>query len=118
MASDAGGLRVACKTYEIGAPKRCSVDEITPGEDVVADDERFDFARRVGSGAVHYTGICKMGSSDSNVTDTQLRVRGVSGLRVVDNSVLPSPVSGGMNATAIVVAERAAGLIRGRLPTS
>ncbi|MER9559773.1 GMC family oxidoreductase N-terminal domain-containing protein [Mesorhizobium sp. M0323] len=112
------GLRAARKIYQMSALKRWSVDEITPGKDVVADDELFDFARRVGSSAGHYTGTCRMGSSDSNVTDTQLRVRGVSGLRVVDNSVLPSPVSGGMNATAIVVAERAADLIRGRLTTS
>ncbi|WP_156941447.1 GMC family oxidoreductase N-terminal domain-containing protein [Mesorhizobium sp. LNJC405B00] len=109
------GLRAARKVFQMDALKKWSVREITPGKEFVTDDELYDFARRAGSTAAHYTGTCRMGSSDLNVTDTQLRVRGVSGLRVVDNSVLPSPVSGGMNATAIVVAERAADLIRGRL---
>lgn len=112
------GLRTARQVFEMDALKKWSVGETTPGPGVVADDELYDFARRVGSTAAHYAGTCRMGSDDRSVTDTSLRVRGVSGLRVVDNSVLPSPVSGGMNATAIAVAERAADLIRGRLVPS
>ncbi|MER8403048.1 GMC family oxidoreductase N-terminal domain-containing protein [Mesorhizobium sp. M1348] len=112
------GLRSARRVFEMDALKRWSVGETTPGPGVVTDDELYDFARRVGSTAAHYAGTCRMGSDDASVTDTSLRVRGVSGLRVVDNSVLPSPVSGGMNATAIAVAERAADLIRGRLTPS
>lgn len=112
------GLRTARRVFEMDALKRWSVGETTPGPGVVTDDELYDFARRVGSTAAHYAGTCRMGSEETSVTDTLLRVRGVSGLRVVDNSVLPSPVSGGMNATAIAVAERAADLIRGRLTAS
>jgi len=108
------GLRAARKIFEMSALKKWSVGETTPGNAILSDADLYEYARRVGSTAAHYTGTCQMGSNDRNVTDTQLRVRGVSGLRVVDNSVLPSPVSGGMNATAIAVAERAADLISGR----
>ncbi|MER8792407.1 GMC family oxidoreductase N-terminal domain-containing protein [Mesorhizobium sp. M0983] len=112
------GLRTARRVFEMDALKKWSVGETMPGPGVGTDDELYDFARRVGSTAAHYAGTCQMGSDDTSVTDTSLRVRGVSGLRVVDNSVLPSPVSGGMNATAIAVAERAADLIRRRLNRS
>ncbi|MBB6413759.1 GMC family oxidoreductase [Mesorhizobium sangaii] len=107
------GLRAARKIFEMDALRRWSIGETTPGKEVVTDDNLYEYTRRAGSTAAHYAGTCQMGSDDRNVTDTQLRVRGVSGLRVVDNSVVPSPVSGGMNATAIAVAERAADLIKG-----
>ncbi|RWJ04426.1 MAG: choline dehydrogenase [Mesorhizobium sp.] len=109
------GLRTARRVFEMEALKRWSIGETVPGPDVVTDEELLDFARRVGTTAAHYTGTCRMGSDESSVTDTSLRVRGVSGLRVVDNSVFPRPLSGGMNASAIAVAERAADLIRGRI---
>lgn len=112
------GLRTARQVFEMDALKRWSLGETRPGLGVASDDELYDFALSVGSTAAHYTGTCQMGSDETSVTDPLLRVRGVSGLRVVDNSVLPSPVSGGMNATAIAVAERATDLIRGRLVSS
>lgn len=112
------GLRTARQVFEMDALKRWSIGETVPGPSVITDEELLDFARRVGTTAAHYTGTCRMGSDESSVTDTSLRVRGVSGLRVVDNSVFPRPLSGGMNASAIAVAERAADLIRGRLSSS
>ena len=53
---------------------------------------------------------------NNSVVDTQLRVRGVDGLRIADNSIMPRLVSGNTNATAIMIGERAADFIKGNLP--
>ncbi|MER9819866.1 GMC family oxidoreductase N-terminal domain-containing protein [Mesorhizobium sp. M0129] len=105
------GLRMARKVFASPALNQWSAGETRPGAHVQTDDELLDFARRTGSSAAHYAGTCKMGADEDSVVDLNLRVRGVWGLRVVDNSVLPSPVSGGMNATAVMVGERASDLI-------
>lgn len=88
------------------------VDEYSPGSAIVSDADLLAFVRDDATTIFHPTGTCRMGSDEASVVDTRLRVRGVHGLRVVDASIMPSIVSGNTNAPVIMIAERAAALIR------
>jgi len=90
--------------------------EIYPGAGVVSDEEIEDDVRRRVDLLYHPTGTCRMGSDDGAVVDPELRVRGIDGLRVVDASIMPLIPGGNTNAPTIMVAERAADLIRGAVP--
>jgi choline dehydrogenase len=94
------------------------VAETLPGPQVRSDDEWLDFARRRGSTAYHLVGTCMMGPSADPmaVVDAQLRVHGIENLRVVDASVIPRVPSANTLAATLMVAEKAADMIRGRAP--
>jgi choline dehydrogenase-like flavoprotein len=92
----------------VGAPL------FVPASDSDADIEAH--VRATTQTLYHPVGTCRMGSDATAVLDTQLRVRGVEGLRVVDASVMPTVPSGNTNAPTIALAERAADLIRGVEP--
>ncbi len=85
-----------------------------------SDGELDAFIRSTAQTAHHPLGTCKMGpDGDADaVVDSELRVRGVEGLRVVDASVIPDAIGGNINAAVIMIAERASDLIRGRTPLS
>jgi choline dehydrogenase len=90
---------------------------------VRGDAEIRDFVRRDLTTLYHPVGTCAMGGDSpvassrlTSVVDTELRVRGVDGLRVVDASVMPTVPRGNTNAPTIAIAERAADLIAGRAP--
>jgi choline dehydrogenase-like flavoprotein len=90
---------------------RYLVRELTPGPDVTSDDAIIDAGLDHGYCGYHAVGTCAMGPSDDDVVDSQLRVRGVHNLRVMDCSVMPIMVSGNLNGPAMAMAWRAADLI-------
>jgi choline dehydrogenase len=91
-------------------------EELFPGEAAQSDEQLVDFIRRKAESIYHPVGTCKIGRADDPdaVVDAQLRVRGVSGLRVVDASVMPKLIGGNTNAPTMMIAERAADLILGK----
>jgi choline dehydrogenase len=87
------------------------LSEHKPGDGVRSDDEILEFARENGATIFHPTGTCKMGSDSMAVTDAQLRVHGIGGLRVVDCSIMPTLVSGNTHSPAVMIAEKASDMI-------
>jgi choline dehydrogenase len=86
--------------------------EICPSPELSSDEDLLDFAREAGGSIYHPVGTCRMGSDRHSVVDSRLKVHGVERLRVVDCSVIPEIIAGNTNACAIVIAEKAADMIR------
>ncbi|WP_374643665.1 choline dehydrogenase [Tabrizicola sp.] len=95
-------------------------EEIAPGKDVRRDDEIDAWVRETMESTYHPCGSCRMGEDAMAVVDSELKVRGLEGLRVIDSSVFPSEPNANLNAPTIMLAERAADMVRGRplLPPS
>src|SRR6202034_2825722 len=87
------GLALAGRIMEAPALKSYVRRRVKPAPEVIADDEMLDWARESGNPSYHVTGTCRMGSDALAVVDARLRVRGISGLRVADASIMPSLVS-------------------------
>ncbi|MDQ4059919.1 MAG: GMC family oxidoreductase N-terminal domain-containing protein [Pseudomonadota bacterium] len=109
-------LKIARALLRTKALARYFVEETLPGAAVASDDEWLDFARRRGSTAYHLVGTCRMAprSDPTAVVDQQLRVHGLEALRVVDASIMPQVPSANTLAATLMVAEKAADMIRGR----
>jgi choline dehydrogenase len=88
--------------------------EIHPGAQAGSDAELAAFVRRKAETVYHPVGTCRMGNDDGAVVDSELRVHGITGLRVVVASVMPTLPTGNTNAPTIMIAERAADLILGQ----
>ena len=95
---------------------RYSSGEIWPGPEVASDGEIDAFVRSAASTVYHPVGSCRMGADDGAVVDESLKVSGVDGLRVVDASVMPTLIGGNTNAPTVMIAEKAADMIRGKPP--
>ncbi len=85
--------------------------ETRPGPDVDSDEALLAYVRASGQTSFHPVGTCKMGSDPMAVVDTELRVHGIVGLRVVDSSIMPTMPSSNTNAASIMLGERAADII-------
>ncbi len=81
-------------------------DEFRPGSSIQTDEQIEDYIRQYGETIYHPVGSCKMGQDEMAVVDTECRVRGVDGLRVVDASVMPTLIGGNTNAATLMIAER------------
>jgi choline dehydrogenase len=117
------GVQMA-REFAAAAPlsKMCK-GEILPGDAVRTENDLRDFIRASVGTLYHPVGTCAMGgdsvvavSRQASAVDTELRVRGIAGLRVVDASVMPTVPRGNTNAPVIAIAERAGDLIVGRAP--
>ena len=86
--------------------------EVFPGDAVRSDADIVAAIRAKAETVYHPVGTCRMGADEASVVDPQLRVRGIAGLRVVDASVMPKIVGGNTNAPTIMIAEKAAELLR------
>ena len=87
------------------------VGELIPGPQYESDDEIITAMLKFGTTAYHVAGTCRMGDDDEAVVDPRLRVCGVSRLRVMDTSVMPTLTSGNTNAPTQAMALHAAALI-------
>ena len=92
--------------------------EIAPGADIISDEDIDAFIREKVESGYHPCGTCKIGDAadDMAVVDSELRVIGVEGLRVVDSSVMPSITTGNLNAPTIMIGEKGADHILGKGP--
>ena len=108
------GLKLARKLLRTEPMVPYFAGEIYPGDGVVTDDELLDTARRRGTTTFHMMGTCRMGPEvdPTAVVDAELRVRGIGGLRVVDASIMPTMPSANTNAATLMIAEKAAAMIR------
>jgi choline dehydrogenase-like flavoprotein len=110
------GFRIARDLAHQAAMDSYRGRELDPGDAVGSDTEIDDWLRRTVITAHHPAGTCAMGTLPDCVLDPELRVRGVERLRVVDASAMPDLVSAHINACVLMMAEKAADLIRGRAP--
>ena len=106
------GMRIAREVVATSPFNRHVVAEVTPGESLVSEQQLLEYATHTGATVYHPVGTCKMGHDPQCVVDDQLRVHGVAGLRVADASIMPRLTSGNTNAPTIMIAEKAADLIR------
>ena len=106
------GINLCRKVGQTSAFDRFRGKELYPGPEMHGDAAIIDYIREVAVTADHPVGTCKMGSDPQAVVDTELRVHGITGLRVVDASIMPTIVGGNTNAPTIMIAEKAADLIK------
>jgi choline dehydrogenase-like flavoprotein len=110
------GVRLAREICKQPTLRDIVDDEIWPGASINTSDNstEFDDAIRAQARTIyHPAGTCRMGVDDQAVVDTELRVRGVEGLRVADCSIMPALVSGNTHAPTLMIADRCADFILG-----
>jgi len=104
-------LKISRRIFQTPTMQRHVAEEFWPGAQVDTDEGLLEHAKRTGSTTFHQTSTCMMGTHEKTAVDTELRVHGIEGLRVVDASVMPTVISGNTNAATIMIAEKAFDLI-------
>ena len=111
------GVRLARRIGENDGMADYRAAQISPVEADLATDASIDaWVRQSASTTFHPTGTCRMGNDEGAVVDAELKVHGVSGLRVVDASIMPMIVSGNTSAPTMMIAEKASDMILGKAP--
>jgi choline dehydrogenase len=104
-------VRIAQSIMRAPAMAELRLSEIAPGADRQSDDEIIDWVKKAAETTYHPVGTCKMGQDAMAVVDERLRVRGLTGLRVADASIMPTLTSGNTNAPCIMIGEKAADMV-------
>jgi choline dehydrogenase-like flavoprotein len=107
------GLKIGRRVTRAVSFARYRAIEVQPGPQVEEDAVLVDYIRRAAVTVHHPCGSCRMGPDDQAVVDEKLCVHGIRSLRVADASVFPSVVGGNTNAAVVMIAEKAADLVRG-----
>jgi choline dehydrogenase len=107
------GIRLAHEIFHQKAFDEYRGKEINPGN-VDSDTELNEFIKNKGDTAYHPCGTCKMGKDNTSVVNEKLQVYGVENLRVVDASIMPKIITGNLNATTVMIAEKASDYILGK----
>ncbi len=107
-------IRLARRILGASQFARYRATEVAPGAGVESDEQIAEFVRASSYTVHHQVGTCRMGEHPEAVVDSQLRLRGLEALRIVDASVMPLVIGGNTNAVVVMIAEKASDLIRQR----
>jgi choline dehydrogenase len=112
------GVRLARRLLQTPELVPYVQSESMPGSDKTTDDELLSFIRQYGVSSYHLNGTARMGNADDSgaVVDDECRVHGIQNLRIADSSVMPTIPSANICAATMMIAEKAADLIRGHAP--
>jgi choline dehydrogenase len=108
------GFKLAREILSQSSLASITTTEHLPGADIRSDADIAAYVRQYGKTDFHPAGTCKMGSDRAAVVDSDLKVRGLEGLRVIDASVMPTLISGNTNATSIMIGEKGSDALLGR----
>ena len=109
------GLKLCRQILAHPALQQYIAEEFQPGPGIATDIQLLNYARQRGGTVYHPTSTCTMGTGPMAVVDPELRVHGIEGLRVADASVMPTVISGNTNAATIMIGEKLADMVRGRM---
>ena len=108
----ANALKLTRKIISSPAMSKYEPEEYLPGPAVASDEDLAHAAGDIATTIFHPVGTCKMGSDDFAVVNDRLRVHGLSGVRIADASIMPTITSGNTNSPTIMIAEKAAAMIK------
>ena len=105
------GIKIARDIFHQKAFDEYRGEEINPGLSSKSDSDLNEFIKSKGDTAYHPSCTCKMGKDELSVVDEELKVYGIDNLRVVDASIMPNIITGNLNATTVMIPEKASDLI-------